>query len=119
MRDITGYEGLYSITSCGKVWSYRSEKFLKPSNNGKGYLFVRLYKNGKAENKRIHRLVAEAYLPNPNPNSCDTVDHIDFDTTNNCVNNLQWMSRHENNRKRRNARGGKIYCLENGKIYES
>lgn len=119
MKDIIGYEGLYSITSCGKVWSYKSKKFLKPLNNGRGYLFVRLCKNGKTENKRINRLVAEAYIPNPNPNNYDTVDHIDFDITNNCVNNLQWMSRHENSRKKRNARGEKIYCLENEKIYES
>ena len=86
MKDIIGYEGLYSITSCGKVWSYKNKKFLKPLSNGKGYLFVRLCKNGKIENKRIHRLVAEAYLPNPN--NYDTVDHIDFNTANNCVNNL-------------------------------
>lgn len=86
MKDIIGYEGLYSITSCGKVWSYKSKKFLKSCNNNKGYLFVRLCKNGKIENKKIHRLVAEAYLPNPN--NYDTVDHIDFNTANNCVNNL-------------------------------
>ena len=47
----------------------------------------------------------------------DTVDHIDFNRTNNCVNNLQWMSRNENCKKKRNVR--KIYCLENEKIYES
>lgn len=54
----------------------------------------------KMENRKqkIHRLVAEAYLPNPN--NYDTVDHIDFNITNNCVNNLQWMSRHENSRKK-------------------
>lgn len=117
MKDIIDYEGLYSITSCGKVWSYRSKKFLEPLNNGKGYLFVRLCKNGKTENKKIHRLVAEAYLPNPNPNNYDTVDHIDFNTANNCVNNLQWMGLHENNRKKRNVR--KVYCFENEKTYDS
>ena len=117
MKDIIGYEGLYAITSCGKVWSYRSKKFLKPLSNNKGYLFVQLRKNGNYENKLIHRFVAEAYLPNPS--NYDTVDHIDFDITNNCVNNLQWMSRHENSRKKRNARGEKIYCLENKKIYDS
>ena len=117
MKDIIGYEGLYAITSCGKVWSYRSKKFLSPINCSKGYLQVMLYKNGIRENKLIHRLVAEAYLPNPS--NYDTVDHIDFNITNNCVNNLQWMSRHENSRKKRNARGEKIYCLENEKIYES
>lgn len=115
MKDIKGYEGLYAITSCGKVWSYRNKKFLKPSNDESGYLRVNLYKNGVRENKQIHRLVAEAYLPNPN--NYDTVDHIDFNTTNNCVNNLQWMSRNENCKKQRSVR--KIYCFENEKIYES
>lgn len=117
MRNVIGYEGLYSITSCGKVWSYKSKKFLKPFKVGHGYLRVQLCKNGISENKLIHRLVAEAYLPNPN--NYDTVDHIDFNITNNCVNNLQWMSRHENSGKKRNSRGEKIYCLENEKIYES
>lgn len=115
MKDIKGYEGLYAITSCGKVWSYRNKKFLKPSNDESGYLRVNLYKNGVRENKQIHRLVAEAYLPNPN--NYDTVDHIDFNTTNNCVNNLQWMRRNENCKKQRSVR--KIYCFENEKIYES
>ena len=46
MRDIKGYEGLYAITSCGKVWSYRSKKFLKPYDNGFGYLYVNLNKDG-------------------------------------------------------------------------
>lgn len=115
MKDVINYEGLYSITSCGKVWSYKSKKFLKPWSNGRGYLKVNLWKNGIPEKKLIHRLVAEAYLPNPN--NYDTVDHIDFNRTNNCVNNLQWMSLHENCKKKRNNR--KIYCLENEKIYES
>ena len=115
MKDVIGYEGLYSITSCGKVWSYKSKKFLRPSKVGHGYLQVILCKDGNCEAKKIHRLVAEAYLPNPN--NYDTVDHIDFNITNNCVNNLQWMSRNENNRKKRNVR--KIYCFENEKIYES
>ena len=115
MKDIKGYEGLYAVTSCGKIWSYRNKKFLKPSKDEGGYLRVNLYKNGNCENKKIHRLVAEAYIPNPN--NYDTVDHIDFNTTNNYVNNLQWMSRNENCRKQRSVR--KIYCFENEKIYES
>lgn len=115
MKDIIGYEGLYAITSCGKVWSYKTKKFLKPFKVGHGYLKITLCKDGNCKDKKIHRLVAEAYLPNPN--NYDTVDHIDFNTTNNCVNNLQWMSRSENSRKKRSVR--KIYCFENEKIYES
>ena len=47
MKDIKGYEGLYGITPEGEVWSYRRKKFLVPRDNGKGYLFVELYKDGK------------------------------------------------------------------------
>lgn len=49
MKDIKNYEGLYAVTSCGKVWSYRSQKFLKPATDGSGYLFVGLMKNGKVK----------------------------------------------------------------------
>jgi len=40
MKDIKGYEGLYAVTSCGRVWSYKSKKFLKPGIRNKGYLAV-------------------------------------------------------------------------------
>lgn len=46
MRDIPGFEGLYSVTSCGKVWSCRSKKFLKPYKRGRGYWTIDLLKDG-------------------------------------------------------------------------
>ena len=101
MKDIKGYEGLYAITSCGKVWSYRNKKFLKPVINHKGYLYVILYKNNERKKYyRIHRLVAEAYIPNPD--NLPQVDHIDNDKTHNYVNNLQWITNRDNVRKGRN-----------------
>ena len=100
MKDIAGYEGLYAVTSCGKVWSYKNEKFLTPKHSVKGYLFVSLSKDGKVKNYRIHRLVAEAYLPNPE--NLPQVDHIDNDKTHNYVNNLQWITNRDNNRKSKN-----------------
>lgn len=63
---------------------------------------------------KIHRLVAEAYLPNPN--NYDTVDHIDGDKTNNCVNNLQWMDAKDNTRKGTSI---KIKCLNTDEIFNS
>ena len=98
MRDIKGYEGIYAITSCGRVWSYSTKRFRKPYVNNGGYLCIDLWKNNKRYHKTIHRLVAEAYIPNPD--NLPTVDHIDFDKTNNSVNNLRWMgtenfSRHQ------------------------
>ena len=100
MRDVKGYEGLYGITSCGRVWSYKRQKFLKPASDKKGYFKVVLYKNGKCKNYKIHRLVAEAYIPNPD--NLPQVDHIDNDKTHNYINNLQWITNRNNVRKGRN-----------------
>ena len=88
MKNIEGYEGLYAITSCGKVWSYKRKKFLTPLVNGNGYMFVNLCKNGKIKNHLIHRLVAEAYIPNPD--NLPQVNHKDENKTNNCLQNLEW-----------------------------
>ena len=100
MKDVVGYEGLYGITSCGRVWSYRRKRFLKHGVNRKGYLYVVLCKDGKTKTYTIHKLVAEAYIPNPN--NLPQVDHIDNDKTDNYVNNLQWMTNRDNCRKSHN-----------------
>lgn len=114
MKDIKGYEGLYAVTSCGKVWSYKSKKFLIPSINSKKYLQVTLCKEGKSKQFLVHRLVAEAYIPNPD--NLETVDHIDGNKEHNYINNLRWMTRADNTRK---GRSKPIRCLENGIIYPS
>ena len=88
MKDIKGYEGLYAVTSCGKVWSYINEKFLVPDISNSGYLRVSLYKEGKFKKYYIHRLVAEAYIPNPD--NLTQVNHRDENKTNNCLQNLEW-----------------------------
>ena len=100
MKDIKGYEGLYAVTSCGKVWSYKYKRFLNPRLQTKGYLQIGLTKNGERKNHLIHRLVAEAYIPNPN--NLPQVDHIDNDKTHNYVNNLQWITLRDNCRKSNN-----------------
>jgi hypothetical protein len=91
MRDIPGFEGKYAITSCGKVWSHKRKRFLKPQMNEKGYLRIQLH--GKYY--RIHRLVAMAYLPNPN--NLPQVNHKDENKQNNCLNNLEWCDAKYNN----------------------
>ena len=88
MKDVVGYEGLYAVTSCGKVWSYRNECFLKPKCEKNGYLRVNLYKDGKMKRHLIHRLVAMAYIPNPE--NLPEINHKDENKTNNCLQNLEW-----------------------------
>ena len=119
MKDIKDYEGLYAITSCGKVWSYRSKKFLQPYNN-RGYLRLELYgKDGSRKKYSIHRLVAEAYIPSPEEKP--QVNHLDENKQNNCVNNLEWATAEENtNHGTRNQRVSKpVYCVELDKVFKS
>ena len=100
MKDIENFEGLYAVTSCGKVWSYKSKRFLTPQADKDGYLRICLCKDGQKKMCRIHRLVAEAYLPNPE--GLPQVDHIDNIKTHNYLNNLQWITKKDNVRKGRN-----------------
>lgn len=100
MKDIKNYEGLYAITPEGEVWSYKSKRFLKPADNGDGYLFVELCKDNEKKKCYLHRLVAEAYIPNTE--NLTQVDHIDENKAHNYVNNLQWITNRDNNRKSKN-----------------
>lgn len=95
MKDIKNYEGLYAITSCGKVWSYKSKRFLTPQDNGCGYLQVTLCKNGDKKRHYVHRLVAAAYIPNPN--NLPQINHKDENKKNNCISNLEWCDSKYNN----------------------
>lgn len=125
MKDIKGYEGLYGITSCGKVWSYRTKKFLKPYMAGSdcSYQYVHLTKDGTTKNFRVHRLVAQAYIPNPN--NLPEVNHRDQIKTHNFISNLEWCDRNYNHHygdqieRARKTRGKPVYCLETDKIYDS
>ena len=88
MKDIKGYEGLYAVTPEGEVWSYKYKKFLTPADDGNGYLRVGLFKNGERKMYMVHRLVAMAYLPNPE--NLPQVNHRDENKANNCLQNLEW-----------------------------
>lgn len=95
MRNIKGFDGLYSIDEDGKVYSHISNKYLKPSlnrNNSRGMLFVVLVKNKQKYVKYIHKLVAENYLEHVPCGYEVVVDHIDNNKLNNNVNNLQLIS---------------------------
>lgn len=84
----------YSVSTWGRVFSHRKGEFLIPETTSKGYLRVKLWKNAKATHKKVHRLVAEAFLPNPLGKP--QVNHIDGNKQNNSVTNLEWVTDEEN-----------------------
>ena len=104
-KPIKGYEGLYEVSSLGKIKSlsrwkqnhsklnYVEEKILKPGFNGK-YHHVFLSKNGKSKTYLIHKLVAIHFIPNPN--NLPQINHIDENKLNNNVNNLEWCTQKYN-----------------------
>lgn len=105
-KPIMGYEGVYEVSNLGRVKSLdrwvndrRGSRLIKGviltiwKARG-GYVCVSLNKEGKRQNRPIHRLVCEAFLPNPN--NLPEVNHKDENKTNNCVVNLEWCSRDYN-----------------------
>ena len=108
-KDIKGYEGLYQISNWGRVKSLgnnktRKEKILKPCILKKGnYLRIGLRKNGKRKMYLVHRLVAEAFIQNPN--NLPFINHKDENPSNNCVSNLEYCDvLYNNNYGTRNKR---------------
>lgn len=95
-KDIKGYEGLYQVSSEGRVKSlkYGKEKILKSGKNSGGYLKVQLCKEGKIRHYLVHKLVAQAFIPNPN--NKPFIDHINTIKTDNRVENLRWCTQKEN-----------------------
>ena len=106
-KPIEGYENLYQVSSYGRVKSndrteicknglvrFREGKILKPHQNYNGYLWVSLCKNDKRKKKKIHRLVAKAFIPNTN--NKPQVNHIDGNKHNNNLKNLEWVTSKEN-----------------------
>lgn len=91
---VLGYEGLYSVSLEGRVYSCIKNKFLKETKNMHNYAMVTLYKNGKPKNYSAHRLVAIAHIPNPQNKPC--VDHLNTIRTDNRVENLKWVTHQEN-----------------------
>ena len=100
-KDINGFEGKYQISEDGRVRSIGrvvknkcgtmtvNERILKPWIDTWGYKNVCLYNNGKCQSKKVHRLIAEAFVP---PYSGEQVNHIDGDKLNNSIENLEWCT---------------------------
>lgn len=112
-KDVAGYEGMYLVSDDGQVMSvdrdvlgknangemivHRRGKMIKPHERGKDglmYLAVTLSRDGESKAYSIHRLVAEAFIPNPD--NLQEVNHKDENAKNNCVENLEWCTRQYN-----------------------
>lgn len=105
-KDISGYEGVYQVSSLGRVKSCErkvrvshrgysgfrlcKEKIMNPIINNRGYYYFKLRNNQQYKTVLAHRLVAETFIQNPNNLPC--VNHKDENPQNNCVNNLEWCT---------------------------
>lgn len=123
IKDIKDYEGYYAITSDGEVLSTRYNRTLKPRPTEDGYLQVVLCVRGDQKPFYVHRLVAQAFVPNPE--GLPEVNHIDENKNNNDVSNLEWVTAKDNcNHGTRNERMAKkhfktVINLDTLHMYES
>lgn len=92
-KDIKGYEGLYQISNLGDVKRISSGKILKPYSHN-GYIRVALSKDNTPKHMDIHRLIAQAFIPNPE--NKPEINHKDGNKENNSIQNLEWCTRKEN-----------------------
>ena len=115
--------GDYAVTIDGEVISIKSNKSLRSQDNGHGYKTVCLCIDGKPKTYYVHRLVASAFVENPN--DYPEVNHIDEDRGNNRAENLEWCtSKYNKNYGRRAERFGRrrgrpVVCLETGQVFYS
>lgn len=93
-KNIKGYEGFYKISNFGRVESLYKNKILKSCISHNGYVEITLYKDKTKKRFAIHRLVAKAFIPNPD--NKPEVNHIDNNPQNNHVSNLEWVTHKEN-----------------------
>ena len=98
-KDVFGYEGTYQVSNLGNIKTFNwkntgKERVMRPAVDGSGYLRTMLAKDGVNKTVKIHRLIAETFIDNPENKA--EVNHIDGNKTNNRVDNLEWSTRAEN-----------------------
>lgn len=107
-KDIPGYWGLYKVSSLGNVKSLRYGMIMTPS--GSPYKTVTLSRYGVQTTKRVHRLVAEAFVENPH--GYKFVNHKDENKANNAASNLEWCTHQQNCRYSYELHPDRIKCLQ-------
>lgn len=105
-KYITGYEGVYSISADGRVYSHISDKIRKTKVNNSGYEMISLYKEGKERTLLVHRLVAKKFCEGFKDGL--VVNHKDSNKLNNNSSNLEWISQKENIRDNMDRRRGYV-----------
>lgn len=94
IKDVQGYEGLYAVTTLGRVWSYRKKRWIKSWVDEKGYMRVLFCVKTKITELRLHRLVGQAFIKNPQ--SKPQINHINGIKADCKVTNLEWVTAREN-----------------------
>lgn len=113
-KPIEGYEGLYEISNYGRVKNLKNRYYktkgifiMKPSKDKKGYYSITLTKNKVSRKTGIHRLIAKAFIPNPN--NYPIINHIDNNPSNNSIDNLEWTT----------YSGNLIHAQKQGRLFEA
>ena len=123
MKPVLKRKDGYWVDPKGKIWSEKSNKYLKPCYNKWGYAYVDLCNNGCKLRVFIHQIVAKMFIPNPN--NLPQINHKDEDKTNNRVENLEWCTASYNNSygslpyKTAKRCGKPVLCVETGVSYVS
>ena len=103
-KDVVGYEGFYQVSNLGNVKrvgsfrgvnkAYLNNYYLKPKDNGKGYYRIKLTVNNKSKRVMLHRIIAEAFISNPN--NYPYINHINAIRKDNRLENLEWCTQGQN-----------------------
>lgn len=93
-KPVPGYEGLYIVSNKGRIYGLKKRRELKAAKMNKGYAIVTLWKDNEQCSTLVHRLVAQAFIPNPD--NLPQVNHKDTNKMNNYVSNLEWSTCQQN-----------------------